>query len=115
MRKTLILTALLSAVSLSFAGTTSGGDAGFTALCGVLSRIEGVAPVVIKALAMIIGLAGIISGGWMVIDRERNMMGRGFLVIGLGIVLFALLWVFADPVKDLVVSMETALKCSSTQ
>lgn len=104
---------VLGVLTLSSLSFGSNQDTSFQALCQVLGKIQGIAPVVVKVLAFIILLAGLIAGGFMVIDRERNMMGRGILVIAFAIIMFSLMWVLASPLGDVIQSSRSALGCGS--
>lgn len=112
MKKTVLIVSGVLLASLAFA-QTGGADTSFQALCQVLDKVQRIAPVVVKVLAFIILLAGLIAGGFMVIDRERNMMGRGILVIAFAIIMFSLMWVLANPFSDVIQSARGALGCGS--
>ena len=98
-------------VILLFAGFSFGATDTMGGLCNVLGKIENFAPVAVKVVAFIVLIVGFVAGGFMIIDRERNMMGRGLIVIGLVIAVFSFLWVVASPLKDVISTGKTALGC----
>ena len=96
---------MLVSAGLVFADEAMGG------LCKVMTKIEGVAPIAVKIIASVLLVAGLVAGGFMVIDRERNLMGRGIVVGALAIVFFAILWALAEPIGGAMTALKTALGC----
>lgn len=96
-------------VGVSFGASDSDTMGG---LCNIMGKIEAFAPVAVKVFAFIVLIVGLGAGGFMIVDRERNMMGRGIVVAGISIVFFSLLWVLATPLQDVITAGKTALGCS---
>jgi len=101
----LLVSLLFVEISFANTNTTMGG------LCNIMGKIENFAPVAVKVFAFIVLIVGLGAGGFMIIDRERNMMGRGIVVAGMSIVFFSLLWVLASPLQDVIAAGKTALGC----
>lgn len=101
----------LAVLTTSSLGFSASSDSGMGGLCSVLEKIEGFAPVAVKIFAFIILIVGLGAGAFMIIDRERGMMGRGIVVAGIAVVFFALLWSLASPLQGVVSAGRSALGC----
>ncbi len=97
---------LLVVPEFAMAQDTMGG------LCDVLAKIEGVAPIIVKIVAVVLSTIAIGIGLFFMLDRERGQMGKGIAVMGIGIVVGVLIWVFASPLGTLVTGFKGALGCS---
>ena len=100
-----------TALMLTSVGLVYAEDGAMGGVCKVMTKLEGVAPLSVKIFAFVILVVGLGAGGFMVIDREKNLMGRGITVGALAIVFFALLWALSEPIGSVVTGLKNALGC----
>lgn len=107
MRKSVFVVPLLLYASLAFGAS---GDA-MSGVCTALSRVQQLLPIGFKLAAFFVLVAGAMTAVFFVLDRERNMMGRGLLAGAFGLAFFALFWALAEPAGNLIAMLQSAIGC----